>query len=140
MADVTRGSSIYVEMSRTMLAPQTKAPAGEDLAAGDVVYCKASDGKLYKADGDAADEKARFWGIVPAIVKAGEAAVAFGIGAKIKYFDTAIAVGTRLFISVNAGNLADAASTGGTIAVARVCPLPNGGGTSDTIEIIAQGN
>jgi hypothetical protein len=139
MADIARSAKLSPEMSRCMFAPQTKAPAGEALAAGDVVYQKAADGKLYKTTGAAATEPARFWGICPRAYAIGEPAVAFGIGAKIgRYCNVAQNVGTKLFISATAGALADAASTGGTVQVARVVAPVNGGATGTDIEIVVQ--
>jgi hypothetical protein len=95
--------------------------AGEAIAGGDACYIKASDGLVYKATGAAANEAARVVGFA---ASAGEAVtllhhINYGYGPKVS--DTAVASGTPLYLSGTvAGGLADAASTGGTAAIAFV--------------------
>lgn len=125
MAEVTRTGN------PTMCSPHTGGIgstagllAGEDLVAGDVVYIKASDGKLWKATGAAANEAARVVGMIQVAAKAGEAvtyweAVRFAYGPKIS--GTPVNPGVPLYLSGTvAGGLADAASTGGLVPVAYV--------------------
>ncbi len=92
---------------------------GEDIAAGDAC-CIKSDGLIYKADGSAADQLAKFAGLAPKAAKSGEPLTLYGPGARFGYDSEAgLTPGVPLFVSVTAGALADAASTGGTAPVAK---------------------
>lgn len=109
--------------------------AGEAIAGGDACYIKASDGKIWKATGAAANEAARVAGFAAKAASAGEAVtlfhgVNFGYGPNVA--GTPSANGAPLFLSGTvAGGLADAASTGGTVAIAWVI---------DSSRIFAKGN
>jgi len=97
--------------------------AGEAIAGGDACYIKASDGFVYKATGAAANEAARVAGFAATPASTGYAVtlfhgVNFGYGPNVA--GTPVAGGTPLFLSGTvAGGLADAASTGGTVAIAH---------------------
>lgn len=99
--------------------------AGEALAAGDAVYIKTSDGKLWIATGAAVAEAAEAIGLVCAPASADEAVTValFGSGLMFAYgpniAGAATAAGTPLFLGTG-GLLADAATTGGLVAVAWV--------------------
>lgn len=98
--------------------------AGEAIAGGDACYIKAADGKVYKATGAAANEAARVAGIAATAASLGEAVtlfhgVMFGYGPNVT--GTPSSPGAPLYLSGTvAGGLADAASTGGTVAIAHV--------------------
>jgi hypothetical protein len=98
--------------------------AGEAIAGGDACYIKASDGKVYKATGAAADEKARVAGFAAMAASAGDAvtlyhSVMFAYGPNVS--GTKSSPGAPLYLSgTTAGNVADAASTGGTAPIAHV--------------------
>lgn len=98
--------------------------AGESLAAADAVYIKAADGLVWKATGAANDALARVVGFVTKAASVGEACtiahhVNFAYGPNVS--GTASAPGAPLFLSGTvAGGLADAASTGGLLAIAVV--------------------
>lgn len=91
--------------------------AGEAIAAGDFVYIKQSDGRVYKATGAAANEAARARGIVFQAAVAGDGVtIMHGITC---HYGAALAPGVPLYLSGTvAGGLADAASTGGTAEIA----------------------
>lgn len=120
MANVARVAGASMDTSTGMFAPQVTGNlyAGEALAAVAPCYIKASDGKVYMSNGTAANEAAKFDGFTPRACAIGEPVTLFGIGARFRY-GSGMAIGTNLFISATAGLLADAATTGGTVAVAR---------------------
>lgn len=91
--------------------------AGEALAAGDFVYIKQSDGRVYRATGAAANEAARARGIVLQAAAIGDG-VSVLSGVQVRY-GAALPPGVPLFLSgAVTGGLADAASTGGTAEIA----------------------
>lgn len=102
--------------------------AGEAIAAGDACYIK-SDGKIWRSTGAAANAAAKVDGF---------AAMAAGVGQPVTlitesnwYYGGVEAMnpGARVFLSgTNAGQLADAASTGGTAPVGYVIDATNTAG------------
>ncbi len=120
MADVARVAGASMDTSTGMFAPQITGNlyAGEALDAVAPCYIKGSDGKVYMSNGTAATEPAKFDGFTPRACRAGEPVTLFGIGARFRY-GSGMTPGAALFVSTTAGLLADAASTGGTVAVAR---------------------
>jgi hypothetical protein len=92
--------------------------AGENLAAGDACYIKGSDGLVYRSTGAAANEAANVDGFAAVATKTNEAVtllshVDFNYGA-------ALAPQAKYYLSGTvAGGLADAASTGGTVVIAK---------------------
>jgi hypothetical protein len=120
MADVTRGSYASMDASTGMFAVQlTGLIAGEDLDAVAACYLKTSDGKVYLADGSANDELAEFIGFTPRAAKSGQPVTIYSLGARFRY-GSGLSPGMPLYVSVNPGLLADAASTGGLEIVAFV--------------------
>jgi hypothetical protein len=90
--------------------------AGEAIAAGDACYIK-SDGKLWRSTGAAATAPAVVDGFALSAAAAGEAlTVAHGV--RLEY-GSGMTPGTPYYLSATAGALADAASTGGTVVIAR---------------------
>jgi hypothetical protein len=91
-------------------------PAGEAIAAGDMVYVK-SDDKLWKANGTAANALALSVGMATvAQATAGEpVTAAFGVQF---HYGSGLTPGARYYVSNTAGALDDAATIGGTVAVA----------------------
>lgn len=125
MAEVTKGVSAP--------SPSTPYPgkehlitglvAGETLAQGDACYI-ASSGKVMRSTGAAANAAAKVVGWASTATILDDAVTLFR-GINIAYSPlvggNAVAAGTELFLSGTvAGGLADAASTGGTIAIALV--------------------
>jgi hypothetical protein len=95
--------------------------AGEDLAPGDACYIKASDGKVYRATGAAANAAAVVHGFVPTVAYVAQADAITLIHGSVWRYATALTPGAKLYLSGTvAGGLADAASTGGTTAVGFV--------------------
>jgi hypothetical protein len=91
--------------------------AGAAIAAGQFVYIKASDGKAYPATGAAANEAATAKGVVLQAAAIGDGVTIFH-GVVVRW-GASLAPGTAYFLSgTNAGELADAASTGGTTSIA----------------------
>jgi hypothetical protein len=96
---------------------QIHGRAAVDLTAGDMVYL-TSTGTLAKANGTAADALALSVGMVLKDSKSGEKAVAWH-DVEVCYGSAAgLVIGTRYFVSATAGALDDAATLGGTVAVA----------------------
>lgn len=99
---------------------RTGLKAGEVLAPGDLVYLKASDGRLWKATGAAANAAAVVVGMVLVPAQAGEGTTYY-FGVTINYGNGTLTPGALLYLSGTvAGGLADAASTGGTKPIAYV--------------------
>jgi hypothetical protein len=89
--------------------------AGEDIAAGDLVYVK-NDGKLWRANGTAATAPALAVGFAAAASKSGEACTPlFGC---CMYYGAGLTPGARYYASATPGAIDDAATTGGTVPVA----------------------
>src|SRR5690606_16804624 len=93
--------------------------AGEDLPAA--APCRIdADGLVYLSSGAAADADAAVHGFTGKEYDEGEAVTLFGPGAVLWYAEgeNELTPGQSLYLSANAGELADAASTGGTTAIA----------------------
>lgn len=117
MAALTR-ASVSVDTSTAQFAPQVPdLVAGEALTAGDCVYIK-SDGKVWKSDGTASNAASAFAGMVAKSYAVDRACTVFGVGTRFRYA-TGLTIGARYFISATAGSLDTAATTGGTLPVAR---------------------
>lgn len=91
--------------------------AGAAIAAGQFVYIRDSDGRVLPATGAAADEAARARGVVlQAAVAEDGVTILHGV---VVRWGAGLAEGVPLFLSgTNAGELADAASVGGTTPIA----------------------
>lgn len=91
--------------------------AGEAIAAGDLCYIK-SDGKVWKSDGSAADALAKVHGMALQAAVLNDA-VSLYFDVNVRY-GAAMTPGTNLYLSADAGLIADAASTGGTAPIGVV--------------------
>lgn len=93
--------------------------AGEALAAGDAVYIKAADNKVWKATGAAATEAAIVPGFAWMAADVGEAVtIVFGV---VFRYGAGLTPGIPLYLSgATPGGLDTAASTGGTRRIAQV--------------------
>lgn len=91
--------------------------AGEDIAAGDVVYI-ASTGRVLRSNGTSANAAAKCDGIAVAAAKSGEAVDVYRY-VEMNY-GSGLTPGTRLYVGATAGRLDTAATTGGTAPVAFV--------------------
>jgi hypothetical protein len=84
--------------------------AGEAIAAGDACYIK-SDGKIWLSDGSAADALAEVHGFACAAAAVGEAVtLAFDVNFR---YGAGMTPGAKIYLSADAGLIADAPSTGG---------------------------
>lgn len=116
MALITKVSP-DVDASSAMVALQAPLIAGEALEVADACYIAGADGLVYKADGTAGDELAQFAGFAARTAAIGDPITLYGIGTRFKYA-TGMTPGDRFFVAATAGRLDDAATTGGTVAVA----------------------
>jgi hypothetical protein len=124
MALVTVSSVSGLDASSGMYAPQISdgLVAGEDIGSATQAitpcYIKGSDGKVYQADGTAANEKARLAGFAARYAKTGEPVTLFGIGTKFEY-STGLTPGALYYLGTTAGRLDTAATTGDAVGVAQ---------------------
>lgn len=111
---------VSVDASSAMYAPQLSdgLVAGEDLLIGAPCYIKQADGKVYMADGTAANEKAVVAGWTPRQTNLGEPVTLFGIGTKFQYA-TGLTPGQKLYLGTTPGRLDTAATTGDAVGVAQ---------------------
>lgn len=104
-----------------MYASQITGPfAGEDLDACAPCYIKASDGLVFMSNGTAADAAAACDGFSVQAHKKDEPVVLHGVGTRLGYGDGTLTANALLYVGATKGRLADAATTGGLVAVAKV--------------------
>ena len=122
MADIVKGVRVRMCTKGGPDLPEHQhaaVTAGEDIAAGDMVYVR-NDGLIMRASGAAANAAALTTGMVWIPAKSGEP-VAYWEGVEFEYYgpnDTAVLTpGARYYLGSAAGTLADAATTGGTVPV-----------------------
>lgn len=90
--------------------------AGEDIAAGDVCYIAAA-GTVLRSNGTSDNAAAVADGIAARESASGEAVTLF---TNIEmHYGSGLTPGARYYVAATAGALDDAASTGGTVAVAK---------------------
>jgi len=120
MALITRDNTkADIEVSNSQFAPQIHGIAGENLDPAAPCYKKVSDNKIYMCNGTAADAAAKLWGWNARAKNAGEPVTLFiGAGLVMEY-GSSLTVDQDLYIGATAGRLDTAASTGGTVVVAR---------------------
>jgi hypothetical protein len=120
MAVQTKDAAASLDTSTGMFAPQITGNlyAGEALAVAAPCYIKAADGKVYMSNGTAATEPATFFGFVARACAIGEPVTLFGVGARFRY-GSGMTIGQKFFVAATAGALDTAATTGGTVAIAR---------------------
>lgn len=91
--------------------------AGEAIAAGDICYI-ASDGTVMRANGTSANAAAVGFGIAGGAANTGEAVTLFR---NVRFhYGSGLTPGAPLYVGATAGRLDTAATTGGTVVVARV--------------------
>ena len=117
MADIAKaGNTSLASILLPANHKHTGLYAGEALAAGDLGYIK-SDGKVWRSTGAAANAAAVVDGMVAMPAAVGEACTLI-FGCTVQY-GSGLTPGAGYFLSATAGALADAASTGGTVVIAR---------------------
>ena len=95
------------------LAPST---SGEELAAGDIVYIKASDGKAYKANNIFTREQANILGVAKNAASGPDLAVTIVVRGPFDGF-TGLTVGSDYFLDVSGGKTTTAPGGGGLYSV-----------------------
>lgn len=132
MAEVAKsGTPSYCSLTPPQSATINGLLAGEAIAAGDAVYIKAADGRIWKATGAANNAAADVVGFAFKAASAGDP-VTVACEGNFRY-GAGLTVSAKYYLSGTvAGGLADAASTGGLapIAVAidatRIRIVPSG--------------
>lgn len=122
MADLAKDlATAGFDTSQGMYAPQITGnlTAGEDIDPVSPCYIKQSDGKVYMSIGTAVAEAAKFDGFAPKKYRAGQSMTLLGIGARFRYSAGTLTPSTNLFVGGAKGVLADAATTGGLVPIAR---------------------
>lgn len=92
--------------------------AGEAISCAAPCYIKASDGKVYNANGTAADVAAKVRGFSSRNARVGQPLTLFGRGARFHYSAAGLIPGADLFLGTTAGRLDTAATVGGTAPIA----------------------
>jgi len=116
MADVAKSGTPSLATVLPPASNKLTLIAGEAIAAGDCVYIK-SDGLFWLSTGAAATAPAVVDGFALSAAAAGEAVTA-AWGVRLEY-GSGLTPGAPYYLSATAGALADAASTGGTVVIAR---------------------
>lgn len=124
---VTKSTKASVDASTALTTPPISGLiAGENIAACDMVYLKAADGKVYRTTAAAADEKAKILGIAPRQANAGEPiTVLQGPGLVAKYSDAGLTKAAVLYLAEAAGQLSSTATTGDAVGVAQAIDTSN---------------
>lgn len=122
MALVTRAANAHYDAGSAQLS---KIISG-DLVAGEAIdSCApcylATDGKVYMADGTAANVKAKVYGWSPRAYAIGQQMDLLpGEGVRFNY-GTGLTPGAILYLATTKGRLDTAATTGDAVGVAQVC-------------------
>lgn len=122
MAQVAKDlATAHFDTSQALYAPQITGNmiAGENIDPASPCYIKASDGKVYMSDGTAAVEAAKVDGWAGKAYKTGQAITLLGVGSRYRFSAGTLTPGQNLYLGVGKGTLADAATTGGTVIIAR---------------------
>lgn len=124
MALITRASTAHIDATTAMKAPQLSGDfiAGEALDAVAPCYIKEVVGgkmMVYMSNGTAANAAAKVDGFTPVAYALGEPVTLYGPGTRFGY-GSGLTVPTALYLGATAGRLDNAATTGGTVAIAKV--------------------
>jgi len=122
MAQVAKDlATAHFDTSTGLFAPQITGnmTAGANIDPASPCYIKAADGKVYMSDGTAANEAAKVDGWAGKAYKAGQSVTLLGVGIRLRYSAGTLTPGQNLFLGAAPGTLADAATTGGTVIIAR---------------------
>lgn len=119
MALVTRAATASIDTIQAQKVPSIAGLyAGEDLAVAAPCYIKSSDGKVYLANGTAANEAAEVVGWTARAAKSGEPVTLYGRGARFNY-GTGLTPGDIYFLGATAGRIDTAATTGDAFGIAQ---------------------
>lgn len=122
MASVTRAPDASLDADSGLRTPHVLAGdlyAGQDLSPVAPCYIAAADGRVYMSTGAAANEAAKFDGFTAKSYRAGQPVTLYGAGAMFRYSAGTLTPGQDLYVGTAAGALDTAATTGGTVPVAR---------------------
>lgn len=118
MALLTRAADASVDASTAMFTEQISGKvAGEAIAACDACYV-AADGMVYRSNGTAANAAAKVDGWAAQAATAGQGVTLFGRGLRMRY-GTGLTPSALYYLAATAGGLDTAATTGGTVALAK---------------------
>lgn len=119
MALLAKAADASVDTSTAMFAPQVAGlTAGEDISACAPCYVKAADGLVYMSNGTAANAAAKVDGWSAQAAKSGQGVTLLGVGLRMRY-GTGLTVAALYYLGTTAGRLDTAATTGGTVALAK---------------------
>lgn len=119
MALLAKAADASVDTSTAIKLPSISGKtAGEDIAACAPCYIKAADGLIYLSNGTAANAAAKVDGFSAQAAKAGQGVTLFGPGLRMRY-GTGLTPGDLYYLGTTAGRLDTAATTGGTVALAK---------------------
>lgn len=119
MALLTRASDASFDAATASFAPQISGlVAGEAIDANAPCYIKAADGKVYMSNGTAATAAAKVDGWALQAAAAGQGVTLLGPGTRIRY-GTGLTIAALYYVAATAGRLDTAATTGGTVAIAK---------------------
>lgn len=119
MALLARVTDASVDASTAMFAEQVSGlVAGAAIAATDACYIAAADGKVYPSNGTAANASAKVDGFAAQSASAGQGVTLFGRGTRMRY-GSGLTIGALYYLAATAGRLDTAATTGGTVAIAK---------------------
>lgn len=120
MADIAKVvRPTIVAVTPPIFLPALPIVAGEAIAVGDSIYIKSSDGKWWRSTGAANDANAASWGIALDDYEVGEVVKDYARPGCLLRYGSGLTPGARYYVSATAGAIADAASTGGLLPVAR---------------------
>lgn len=118
MALLARAADASVDASTAMFAEQVSGlVAGEAIDKCAACYI-AADGKVYQSNGTAANAAAKVDGFSAQAATAGQGVTLFGRGTRMRY-GTGLTIGALYHLAATAGRLDTAATTGGTVALAK---------------------
>lgn len=122
MALVTKSARASVETGSAQRSPQVVGIAGENIGLAAPCYIDNTTGKIFQADGTAANQKALIAGFAVRQANTNEAVTLHGVGTMFHYSDTVLTYGAKLYVAATAGALDTAATTGDAVGIAQVMP------------------
>lgn len=109
--DAVRSSYLDTQLTAEIPKGAVQGTSGEAITAGDGVYLKASDSKLYKVDADADESTFNFVGIALTTVAGADLAVEYAPPGHVVSGLTGLTAGSPYYITGTAGTLATTPGT-----------------------------
>jgi hypothetical protein len=119
MALVAISAKASPEVGSIQRSPQVIGEAGENILLGAPCYMH-TDGKIFMADGTAANAKTKVVGFAVRQANSGEPVTLHGVGSVFYYADAAQTPAAILYLGTTAGRLDTATTTGDSVGVAQV--------------------